>query len=86
MKRVMVDLFSGVVVPIAFFPGWLSAIMQWLPFQAITYLPSSVFTGRTPSSEVLPVFGLQIVWFAFLLIPIWLIWRAARKRLFVQGG
>ncbi|CAM4417482.1 ABC-2 family transporter protein [Paenibacillus alkaliterrae] len=86
MKRVMVDLFSGVVVPIAFFPGWLSAVMQWLPFQAITYLPSSVFTGRTPGSEALHVFGVQVLWFAALLVPIWLTWRAARKRLFVQGG
>ena len=24
MKRVLVDLFSGVVVPISFFPGWLA--------------------------------------------------------------
>ncbi|MFC4777971.1 ABC transporter permease [Paenibacillus sp. GCM10023252] len=86
MKRVMVDLFSGVIVPVAFFPGWLSAIMQWLPFQAITYLPSSVFTGRTPLNEVSRVLGLQVLWFAVLLLPIWLVWRAARQRLFVQGG
>lgn len=86
MKRVMVDLFSGVVVPIAFFPGWLSAIMQWLPFQAITYLPSAVFTGRTPLNEAAAVFGLQLLWFTVLLVPIGLTWRAARKRLFVQGG
>ncbi|ANY65783.1 daunorubicin ABC transporter permease [Paenibacillus sp. BIHB 4019] len=86
MKRVMVDLFSGVVVPIAFFPGWLASVMKWLPFQAITYLPSSVFTGRTPGSEIAGVFGLQVVWFVVLLVPIWFTWRAARKRLFVQGG
>ncbi|WP_338554493.1 ABC-2 family transporter protein [Paenibacillus sp. KS-LC4] len=86
MKRVMVDLFSGVVVPIAFFPGWLAVVMKWLPFQAITYLPSSVFTGRTPGSEIAGVFGLQVVWFVVLLVPIWFTWRAARKRLFVQGG
>lgn len=86
MKRVMVDLFSGVVVPIAFFPGWLSGIMQWLPFQAITYLPSSVFTGRTPLAEAGSVMGLQLFWFLLLLVPIWLTWRSARKRLFVQGG
>jgi ABC-2 type transport system permease protein len=86
MKRVMVDLFSGVVVPIAFFPGWLSGIMQWLPFQAITYLPSSVFTGRTPLSEAAGVFGVQALWFGLLLIPIAITWRAARKRLYVQGG
>lgn len=86
MKRVMVDLFSGVVVPIAFFPGWLSGIMEWLPFQAITYLPSSVFTGRTPLGDAVSVLGLQVLWFALLLLPIWMTWRAARKRLFVQGG
>lgn len=86
MKRVMVDLFSGVVVPIAFFPGWLSGIMQWLPFQAITYLPSSVFTGRTPLSEAAGVFGVQALWFGLLLVPIAITWRAARKRLYVQGG
>ncbi|WP_168121602.1 ABC-2 family transporter protein [Paenibacillus sp. HB172176] len=86
MKRVAVDLFSGVIVPIAFFPGWLATTMKWLPFQAITYLPSSVFTGRTPMSEVGGVFGVQALWFALLLLPILFVWRAARKRLFVQGG
>ncbi|QAY67072.1 ABC transporter permease [Paenibacillus protaetiae] len=86
MKRVLVDLFSGVIVPIAFLPGWLSAVMQWLPFQAITYLPSAVFTGRTPLSQAGGVLGLQLVWFIVLLLPIVLMWRTARKRLFVQGG
>jgi len=86
MKRVIVDLFSGVIVPIAFFPGWLSAAMQWLPFQAITYLPSAVFTGRTPLSDAWGVFGIQLTWFVVLLVPILLMWRAARTRLFVQGG
>lgn len=86
MKRVMVDLFSGVMIPIAFFPGWLSSIMQWLPFQAITYLPSSIFTGRTPLTEASQVFLIQIAWLVILLIPIVVMWRAARQRLFVQGG
>ncbi|MFD0711889.1 ABC transporter permease [Paenibacillus sp. GCM10027626] len=86
MKRVLVDLFSGVIIPISFFPGWLAAVMKWFPFQAITYLPSSVFTGRTAEGEALHVLGLQIVWFAVLIIPILLIWRRARTRLFVQGG
>lgn len=86
MKRVLVDLFSGVLIPVAFFPGWMEAVMQWLPFQAITYLPSAVFTGRTPLSEAFGLMGLQALWFAVLLVPIWFTWRAARKRLFVQGG
>ena len=86
MKRVMVDFFSGVMIPIAFFPGWLEAIAKWLPFQAITYLPSSLFTGRTPMSEAGSIFLIQLVWLLVLLIPIIFMWRAARTRLFVQGG
>jgi ABC-2 type transport system permease protein len=86
MKRVLVDLFSGVIVPISFFPGWLAYVMKWLPFQAITYLPTSVFTGRTAGEEAIRVLGLQVVWFVVLIVPILLIWRSARTRLFVQGG
>ncbi|AZN39500.1 ABC transporter permease [Paenibacillus albus] len=86
MKRVVVDLFSGVIVPVSFFPGWLAVTMKWLPFQAITYLPSSVFTGRTTGDDVLRVFGIQLIWFLVLIIPIAWIWRMARTRLFVQGG
>lgn len=86
MKRVFVDLFSGVIVPISLFPGWLEAIMKFLPFQAITYLPSSVFTGRVQGTDIWSVIGIQLVWFAVLILPIIWIWRRARKRLFVQGG
>jgi ABC-2 type transport system permease protein len=32
------------------------------------------------------VLGIQVFWFVILLIPMMLIWRQARKRLFVQGG
>lgn len=86
MKRVAVDLLSGVVVPIAFFPGWASSVLQWLPFQAITYLPGSVFTERITGSAVWEALFVQAIWCAALVVPILLMWRAARKRLFVQGG
>ncbi|MFC4098541.1 ABC transporter permease [Paenibacillus xanthanilyticus] len=86
MKRVLVDLFTGVVIPISLFPGWLEVLMKWLPFQAITYLPSSVFTGRTTGADAWHVLLLQAVWFLVLIVPILWVWRKARTRLFVQGG
>lgn len=86
MKRVIVDLFSGLIVPISLFPDWLSSILKVLPFQAITYLPGSVFTGRVQGVAIWNVLGIQIVWFLALLIPIVWLYHAARQRLFVQGG
>ncbi|MDQ0194326.1 ABC transporter permease [Paenibacillus wynnii] len=86
MKRVIVDLFSGLIVPISLFPGWLSSILKLLPFQAITYLPGSVFTGQVKGVGIWNVLGIQIFWFLALLIPMVWLYHAARQRLFVQGG
>lgn len=86
MKRVVVDLFSGLIVPITLFPDWLSSVLKVLPFQAITYLPGSVFTGRVQGVGIWNVLGIQVIWFLILLIPIVWLNHAARQRLFVQGG
>jgi ABC-2 type transport system permease protein len=86
MKRVAVDLFSGLIIPVSLFPAAMSAVLEWLPFQAITYLPGSVFTGRVTGAAVYQAFAVQVVWFLILIVPIWWMWRRARSRLFVQGG
>ncbi|MEY4480148.1 MAG: hypothetical protein RLZZ267_826 [Bacillota bacterium] len=86
MKRVLVDLMSGVIVPMSFMPLWAKPIIDALPFQAIAYLPASVITGRTAGDEMWTTLLIPVGWSMGLMIPILLIWRAARKRLFVQGG
>ena len=37
---------SGFMVPVAFFPGWLQAVVGWLPFTAIVMLPIEVYLGK----------------------------------------
>ncbi|WP_128895140.1 ABC transporter permease [Longirhabdus pacifica] len=86
MKRVAVDLFSGLIIPLSFFPLWAESILRWLPFQAITFLPASVFTGRVTGQQVYDALLTQVVWFIVLILPIVFIWRKSRQRLFVQGG
>ncbi|MCD1258789.1 ABC-2 family transporter protein [Paenibacillus athensensis] len=86
MKRVAVDLFSGLVIPITFFPGWSKTVLEWLPFQAITYLPGAVFMEKISGAAALGKLGVQALWFVLLIVPIIWLWRKARTRLFVQGG
>jgi ABC-2 type transport system permease protein len=86
MKRIAVDLFSGLILPLPFFPGWAAEALKALPFQAITYLPGSVFTGQVTGAGVWAALGVQALWFVLLLLPMAWLWRRARTRLFVQGG
>ncbi len=86
MKRVAVDLFSGLIIPISFFPGWSKSVLEWLPFQAITYLPSAVFTGKITGTAIFQNLGVQVLWFLLLIIPIYVLWVKSKTRLFVQGG
>ncbi|RID81774.1 daunorubicin ABC transporter permease [Peribacillus asahii] len=85
-KRVIVDLFSGLLLPISFFPLWAQGVMQYLPFQGISYIPSMIFTNGFSHSELLMALGQQCIWVIILLIPIQLLWIVAKKQLIIQGG
>lgn len=85
-KRVIVDLFSGLILPISFFPGWAQAVLNWLPFQAINYYPSMIFAGAVPLDEAGGAILLQVLWALVLLVPLAVLWRRARRNLIVQGG
>lgn len=85
-KRTLVDLLSGVILPISFFPGWVQAAMAWLPFQAINYYPSMIFAGAVNAAEAVRAIALQAAWTLALLVPLTLLWRLARRNLSVQGG
>ncbi|MFT9848693.1 ABC transporter permease [Aneurinibacillus sp. REN35] len=85
-KRVIVDLFSGLILPISFYPEWAQEILKYLPFQAISYLPGMIFTGGIEGEKIYTALFVQGAWVIGLLIPIWFMWRQARKNVIIQGG
>jgi len=85
-KRVVIDLFSGLLLPISFFPLWAQSVMSYLPFQAISYIPSMIFTEGFVGQEIYHAVLIQALWALVLLIPIRLLWTLAKKQLIVQGG
>lgn len=85
-KRVIIDLFSGLLLPISFYPGWAQEAMSFLPFQAISYIPSMIFTEGLQGSAIYHALMLQFIWAVVLIVPIQTLWIIARKRLVVQGG
>jgi len=85
-KRVIIDLFSGLTIPITFFPLWAQHIMKFLPFQGISYIPSMIFAQGMKGNALIQALGFQLIWAIGLCIPIVLIWQKAKKQLIVQGG
>ncbi|MED0675435.1 MULTISPECIES: ABC transporter permease [Aneurinibacillus] len=85
-KRVIVDLFSGLILPISFYPGWAQEILKFMPFQAISYLPGMIFTEAMQGEKIYSALLIQIAWMFGLLLPIWFMWWRARKNVIIQGG
>jgi ABC-2 type transport system permease protein len=82
----VVQLCSGMLVPLPLFPSWAQPILAWLPFAGLVDLPFRVYTGHIPPSELIAVLARQIGWTLVLVIlGRWLLARGLR-RLVVQGG
>jgi len=85
-KRVVIDLFSGLLLPISFFPGWAQDVMKYLPFQGISYFPSMIVTKGFSQSQAIDAIAQQFVWVILLFFPIQILWSLAKKQLIIQGG
>jgi ABC-2 type transport system permease protein len=85
-KKALVDVFAGTLIPFDFFPIWLKATVEYLPFQAMAYIPLSIYTGKIAGMDMVWALLEQLGWAALMvMISRWL-WKNAAKRLTVNGG
>jgi ABC-2 type transport system permease protein len=83
---IAVNLFSGFIVPVAFFPDWLAAIANATPFPSMVQLPIDIFIGRASGFDVLRILAVQLTWAVALLIAAERLFALGVRRLVVQGG
>jgi ABC-2 type transport system permease protein len=86
MVRWMSDLLGGQIVPLIFFPGILQRIVLALPFAAVYSTPLLIYLGTIPPSGYAGAFALQLGWFVVFAGIGAFVWRAAQRRVVVQGG
>ena len=86
IKDTLVSFLSGGIIPLAFLPGGLAAVLNYLPFASLRYTPVMIYMGMYPAGEIAWRIGLQLCW----LLVMWglskLIWNSAMKHLAIQGG
>lgn len=80
------DLLSGQIIPLTFFPGIFGRIVFALPFAAIYSTPLLIYVGVIRPAQWLPYLGAQLLWLALFGGLSAIVWRAASRRIVIQGG
>lgn len=84
--RLITNFATGALIPLWFMPDAVRAIVQVLPFQAIAFVPVSLYVGAPATGGVLTALGLQLLWIGVLTVGIRRIWSRAFRHTVIQGG
>lgn len=85
-RLALMSLFSGALIPIALFPGWLQAIADALPFQAMASTPALIALDRLHGRELWRHLAAQAGWTVGLWYAARAAWTTSSRRLTVHGG
>jgi len=78
--------FSGMILPLTFFPSWLRTIAHALPFASIVQTPIDIWLGKHHGLALAGIIGLQAVWAVILLGLGRVTLRFGSRKLVIQGG
>lgn len=86
VMSVLTWFFSGSVLPLVFFPGWLEGVSRLLPFASMLQVPGEIFLGKHGGADLAVALAGQVAWAAALCGAGRVILAAATRRLVVHGG
>ncbi|MCT1653849.1 ABC transporter permease [Brachybacterium muris] len=82
----VMNLLSGFLIPIVWFPDWLLTIARATPFPSMIQTPIDTLSGRLSPLDALPLIGIQVGWVVVLAGAAVLMLRAGVRSVEVQGG
>jgi len=85
-KYWLIELLSGLLIPIAFFPKVLRDLSRWLPFEHIAYTPLQIYLGKLSAGQALLAVGVSWTWVLLLLVAGHLWWNRAVQKITIHGG
>ncbi len=85
-RGIIMDFFSGAVVPVALFPDLLQRITYFTPFPLMLQVPVSIYLQQKMIYSIPAAYGLQLAWIMFFIGLQALCWSHIRKNIVVAGG
>lgn len=86
VKKHLLRLLSGSIIPIWFFPPAVSKVLGLLPFVYIYQLPLSIYIGRGDRAQQLSQMRIQFVWLIVLLGAFFYAQKRVTGKVMVQEG
>ena len=86
VKKHLIRLLSGSIIPIWFFPTWLKAILEALPFAYLYQLPLNIYIGKVTGDEIVIGLLIQLAWLIVEFVLFMYLQNKVAKKVLVQGG
>jgi ABC-2 type transport system permease protein len=86
LSTTIVVFFSGMAIPIRFFPHALRELCYALPFSAVIQTPVDIWLGKRDGLALAGVLALQVLWALALLGLGRVLLARATRRVVIQGG
>jgi len=85
-KYWLIELLSGLLIPISLFPDRAQRIMAWLPFERIAYTPLQIYLGKLNHGAAARALATQWLWIIALMFLAHLWWDRASRKITIHGG
>lgn len=85
-KQTAIELLSGLMVPLAYFPEAIGSIVRWTPFPTLVSVPNRLYLGLLPPREADRLLLVSAAWAAALFAAGHLAGKWAQRSQQIQGG
>jgi ABC-2 type transport system permease protein len=85
-KQWLVELLSGLLLPMSFFPDKIQKVLAWLPFEHVAYTPLQIYLGKLDRAHALRALATEWFWVFALMILAHLWWNRTLRTITIQGG
>ncbi|WP_307861760.1 ABC-2 family transporter protein [Nocardioides sp. SYSU D00065] len=86
MSGAFAIFFSGMMLPLVLFPGWLGTLALGLPWASYVQVPADIWLGRHSGADLASALAFQVLWAVVLLAACHGVLRLATRKVVVQGG
>lgn len=86
ITNVIINIFSGTMIPLWFMPAWIMNVIKLTPFDSIYFTPIKLYLGQIAGNDLVWNLGRQLAWVGILYIIGDILWKCGEKKVVVQGG